>query len=148
MLRREASGYVDAPLRIAGSQVDPEQRDQDPVAMKCLQGGDIQVKPTAHCVAVPPLGFLYELFRSQKIDLTERILKRQQIQTRPGGRSKRASNDNERHRALTHKSNLVPCSLELLYCRMVQIAAHSSKLREASNRDYRPSIKSARVCIF
>ena len=62
--------------RVTVRQVDPEQRDQDPVAMKFLQDPDINAQPIAHAEAVAPLSFANELFRSQEIDLAERISKR------------------------------------------------------------------------
>jgi len=81
VLGSETSGYVDTSLWITRCHVNPEQRDQNPVTMECLKSGNIQVKPTAHAGAVAPLSLTNELFRSQQIDLTERVLKRQQIQT-------------------------------------------------------------------
>jgi hypothetical protein len=102
VLGSEAPGYVDMPLCVTCGQVNPEQRDQDSVTMECFKSGNIQVKPTTHAGTLAPLSLTDELFRSQQIDLTEGIPKRQQIQTRPSGPSMRTPNTKQPH-TLIHR---------------------------------------------
>jgi hypothetical protein len=84
------------------------------MTMQLFEAGDLDPGATTHHVTTPSFCLLRKLFGSQEIDLTERVWKRQQAQTRLGGRSKSAPDYDERHRALTHNLNLAVCSSQLL----------------------------------